>query len=56
MDFEEVDSLISMLDNKTIRELIMNLEYKSSDKILIAIEWSWKGELFYRQKESLTQK
>ena len=33
-DFEDIDSLIKNLDNKTIRELIMNLESKSSDKIL----------------------
>ena len=39
-DFEDIDSSIKNLDNKTIRELIMNLESKSSDKIFIAIERS----------------
>ena len=37
-DFEDIDSLIKNLDNKMIRELIMNLESKSGDKIFIAIE------------------
>ena len=37
-DFEDIDSSIKNLDNKTIRELIMTLESKSSDKIFIAIE------------------
>ena len=45
IDFEDINSLIKNLDNKIIRELIMNLESKSSDKIFIAIEWSWQGEL-----------
>ena len=40
VDFEEVDSPISVLDKKIIRELIMNLESKSGDKIFITIEWS----------------
>ena len=40
-DFEDIDSSIKNLDNKTIRELIMTLESKSSDKIFIAIERSW---------------
>ena len=40
-DFEDIDSLIKNLDNKTIRELIMNLEFKSGDKIFIIIERSW---------------
>ena len=44
-DFEDIDSSIKNLDNKTIRELIMNLESKSSDKIFIAIKRSWQGEL-----------
>ena len=39
-DFEDIDSSIKNLDNKTIRELIMILESKSSDKIFIAIERS----------------
>ena len=37
-DFEDIDSSIKNLDNKTIRDLIMNLESKSGDKIFIAIE------------------
>ena len=45
VDFEEVDSPISALDNKTIRELIMNLKLKSGDKIFIAIEQSWQRDL-----------
>ena len=45
IDFEDINSSIKNLDNKMIRELIMNLESKSSDKIFIAIEWSWQGEL-----------
>ena len=44
-DFEDIDLSIKNLDNKTIRELIMNLESKSGDKIFIAIERSWQGEL-----------
>ena len=44
-DFEDIDSLIKNLENKIIRELIMNLESKSGDKIFIAIERSWQGEL-----------
>ena len=38
IDFEDIDSLIKNLDNKMIRELIMNLESKSSNKIFIAIK------------------
>ena len=38
IDFEDIDSSIKNLDNKTIREFIMTLESKSSDKIFIAIE------------------
>ena len=44
-DFEDIDSSIKNLDNKTIRELIISLESKSSDRIFIAIERSWQGEL-----------
>ena len=39
-DFEEIDLLISVLDKKTIRKLIMNLNSKSGDEVFIAIEWS----------------
>ena len=38
-DFEDINSSIKNLENKTIRELIMNLESKTGDKIFIAIEW-----------------
>ena len=40
VDFEEVDSLISIEDNKTIRELIMNSKSKSENKIFLVIEQS----------------
>ena len=40
VDFEEVDLLISVLDNKTIRELIMNLKSKSGDQIFVTIKQS----------------
>ena len=40
IDFEDIDSPIKNLDKKMIRELIMNLESKSGDKIFIAIERS----------------
>ena len=45
IDFEDISSPIKNLENKIIRELIMNLEFKSSDKFFIAIERSWQGEL-----------
>ena len=45
IDFEDIDSSIKNLDNKTIRELIMNLESKSGNKIFITIKWLWQGEL-----------
>ena len=44
-DFEEIDSPIKKLENKTVRELIMNLKSKSGDKLFLAIERSWNGEL-----------
>ena len=37
-DFEDINSSIKNLNNKTIRELIINLESKSGNKIFIAIE------------------
>jgi len=40
-DFEDIDSSIKNLDNKMIRELIMNLESKSGDKVFITIKWLW---------------
>jgi len=39
-DFEDIYSLIKKLENKTIRELIMNLESKSGKKLYIAVERS----------------
>jgi len=39
-DFEDIDSLIKKLENKRIRELIMNLESKSGEKLYIAVERS----------------
>ena len=45
VDIEEVHFLISTLNNKKIRELIMNLKSKSGDKIFIAIEQSQQGDL-----------
>ena len=39
-DFEDINSLIKNLGNKTIRELIMNLESKSGKKLYIAVNWS----------------
>ena len=39
-DFEDIYSLIKKLENKTIRELIMNLESKSGEKLYIAVERS----------------
>ena len=45
VDFEEVDSPISMIDNKIIRELIMNLKSKSGNKIFITIKQSQQRDL-----------
>ena len=44
-DFEEIDSPIKNLENKTIRQLIMNLKSKNGDKLYIAVERAWHGEL-----------
>ena len=44
-EFEEIDSPISALDNKTIRQLIMDLETESGEKIFTTIERSWQGDL-----------
>ena len=44
-DFEDIDSLIKALEEKPIRELIVNLESKKGDKLFISIERSWQGEL-----------
>ena len=37
---EEIDSLMTSLQNKLIRELTINLESKSSNKLFAAIKWS----------------
>ena len=42
MEFEEITSLISALENKTIRQLMMDFKRGGRDKILIAIERSWQ--------------
>ena len=49
-DFEDVDSPIKVLNDKTIRGLIMNLQSETGDKLLIAIELSWHGELTLWEK------
>ena len=53
VDCEEVDLLISILNNKKIRELIMNLKSKSGDKIFIIIKWFWQGDLTLWAKRKL---
>ena len=45
VDFKEIKLLISALENKIIRKLSINLESKSGDKIFIAIEQFWQGDL-----------
>ena len=44
-DFEEIDSPIKSLEDKTICQLIMDLKSKSGDKLCIARERAWNGEL-----------
>ena len=39
-DFEEIDSPIRNLENKTVHQIIMNLKSKSGDKFCTAIERS----------------
>lgn len=43
-EFEEIDSPISALQGKTIRQLIMDLKMEKGETIFIAIERSWQGE------------
>jgi len=43
-EFEEIDSPISALQGKTIRQLIMDLKTEKGETIFIAIERSWQGE------------
>ena len=44
-DFEEIDSPIKNLENKTAHQIIMNLKSKSGDKLYVTIERSLNGEL-----------
>ena len=43
-DFQEIDSPISDLQGKTIRQLIMDLKTKDGETIFIAVERNWQGE------------
>ena len=43
-EFTEIDSPISALEGKTIRQLIMELKTDGGDAMFIAIERSWQGE------------
>ena len=43
-DFQEIDSPISDLQGKTIRQLIMDLKNKDGETIFIAVERNWQGE------------
>ena len=43
-DFQDIDSPISVLQGKTIRQLIMDLKTKDSKTIFIAVETNWQGE------------
>ena len=45
IDFEKIDLPTRALENKAIRELIMDLVSKSRDKMFIAIKWFWYEEL-----------
>ena len=45
VEFEDIDSPISSLKNKTIRKIIMELETEGGNKMFIAIERSWHGDL-----------
>ena len=44
-DFEDIDSPIRSLENRTIRQLIMSLKAKNGDSLYIAIERDWNREL-----------
>jgi hypothetical protein len=43
-DFEEIDSPISSLQGKTIRQLIMDLKTEKGETIFITVERNWQGE------------
>ena len=45
IEFEEIDLPISNLENKIIRKLIIDLKTEGKEKIFIAIERSWQGDL-----------
>ena len=38
VDFNKIDSLVSTLENNMIRELIINLESKSKNKVFIIVK------------------
>lgn len=44
-DFEDIDSPIGSLENRTIRHLIMSLKAKNGDSLYVAVEKAWNGEL-----------
>ena len=55
-DFDKIGTLVKNLknlDDKTIRELIMNLASKSGDKLFIAIERAQNGELTLWAKQKI---
>ena len=56
VDFEGVDSLISVLDNKKIRKLIINIKSKSGDKILLLLNSLGKEIQLYGLKGSKRKK
>ena len=43
-EFQEIDSPISTLQGKTIRQLIMDLKTADRETIFIAVEKNWQGE------------
>ena len=43
-EFTEIDSPISTVEGKTIRQLIMELKTKKGQTMFVAIEKSWQGE------------
>ena len=55
-DFEEIDAPIKSLEDKTIRQLIMDLKSKSGEKLCAAVEQAWNGELALWAKGSLRLK
>ena len=45
VDFNKIDSLVSTLENNMIRELIINLESKSKNKVFIIVKQSQQEDL-----------